>query len=98
MPAFYVTLYRWTDRGVQNITDTVTRARQAIAAAEKPGERLLLLYGHKDDMIWSVSGKSQDEEGAMAFNMNLSKVGNVRTETLRAFAIDEMERMLKKVT
>jgi uncharacterized protein with GYD domain len=33
----------------------------------------------------------------MAFTMTLSKAGNVRTETLRAFTSNEMESILKKV-
>ncbi len=78
MPA-YVTLYRWTDRGVQNITDTVTRARQAIAAAEKAGGKITTLVWTQGRYDLVSFGEWPDEEGAMAFNMNLSKVGNVRT-------------------
>lgn len=42
-------------------------------------------------------GEMPNEEAMMAFALTMSKAGNVRTETLRAFGLDEMEKILKKI-
>ena len=38
-----------------------------------------------------------DEETATAFLLTLAKLGNLRSETLRAFSAEEMRRILQKV-
>ena len=37
----YITLVKWTEQGVRNVKDTVTRVEQVRAAAEKSGGRLI---------------------------------------------------------
>ena len=93
----YMTLYRWTEQGVKNLNDTVNRARQAIAAAEKAGAKIKALVWTQGQYDLIGFGEFPDEASAMAFNMGLSKLGNLRTETLRAFSMEEIEGILKKV-
>ena len=95
--AMYVTLYRFTEQGAKTINDTVTRARQAIAAAEKAGGKVTVLLWTQGQYDLVGIGEWASEEAAMAFSMSVSKLGNVRTETLRAFNAEEMERILKKI-
>ena len=93
----YVTLYRFTEQGAKTINDTTTRARQAVAAAEKAGGKITTLVWTQGQYDLVAIGDWPDESSAIAFNMTLSKAGNVRTETLRAFTSDEMDSILKKV-
>ncbi len=94
----YVVLYNWTDQGVKNLTETVTRARQATAAAEKAGGKITSLFWTLGRYDLIGFGEWPDEASAIAFNMSLGKLGNVRTETLRAFTMEEMEKIVKKVS
>jgi uncharacterized protein with GYD domain len=96
MPAF-VTLIRWTDQGIQTVKDTVDRSRQLIAALEKMGGKSLAVYYTQGRYDLVAVGELPDAETAMAFALIMSKGGNVRTETLRAFSLEEVETILKKV-
>jgi uncharacterized protein with GYD domain len=41
--------------------------------------------------------QAPDEASAMALNMSLCALGNVRTQTLRAFSADEMKPIVAKM-
>ncbi len=96
MPAF-VTLIRWTDQGIREVKDTVARSRQLIAALEKMGGKATGVYYTQGRYDLVCVGELPDAETAMAFAVTMSKEGNVRTETLRAFSLEEVEKILKKV-
>ena len=95
--AVYVILYRFTEQGAKSVADTVTRARQAIAAAEKAGGKIVELFWTQGQYDLVGIGEWPTDEAAIAFNLSISKLGFVRTETLRAFRAEEMEKILKKV-
>ncbi len=94
----YVVLYKWTEQGAKNNNETVTRARQVIAAAEKAGGKITSLFWTLGRYDLVGFAEWPDEASAIAFNMSLGKLGNVRTETLRAFTMEEMEKIVKKVS
>ena len=92
-----VTLYRWTDQGLRNVKDTVKRTQAAISALEKAGWKVTLYWTQGQyDMVVIVEG-SGDEDAGNAILLGILQAGNVRTETMRAFNAEEMERILKKV-
>ncbi len=96
MPA-YVMLLKWTDQGIRDVKDTVTRSRQLTATLEKVGGKAIAIYYTQGRYDMVTVGEVPNEETAMAFAVTMGKSGNVRTETLRAFSLDEMEGILKKV-
>ena len=96
MPA-YVGLFQWTDQGVRNVKDTVTRSRELVAAFQKVGGKLIAFYYTQGRYDMVTVGEVPNEETMMAFMLTVGKAGNVRTETLRAFSLDEVENILKKV-
>jgi len=96
MPA-YVMLIRWTDQGVRSVKDTVTRSRELIATLEKVGGKAIAVYYTQGRYDMITIGEVPNEETMMAFSLTMSKAGNVRTETLRAFSLAETESILKKV-
>jgi len=94
MPA-YVTLCRFTERGARDVKETVARAREAIASVEKAGGKLTVYWTQGQyDLVCFAEGS---EELAMITSLAQAKSGAIRVETLRAFSIDEMDRLLKKV-
>ena len=94
MPA-YVILCRFTESGAREVKSTVARAREAIAAVEKSGGKLTVYWTQGQyDLVCFAEGS---EELATIMSLAQAKSGSIRVETLRAFSIDEMERLLKKV-
>ncbi len=93
----YVVLTRWTDQGVRTVKETVQRAQQFRADCERRGIKV-------HDFLWTqgrydtvVSLEAPDEQTMMAAMLALGNLGNVRTETLRAFTEGEMEETLRKI-
>jgi uncharacterized protein with GYD domain len=95
--ATYVVLINWTDQGVRNAKDSVQRARAFSADVERRGGRLLGIYWTQGwyDIVATV--EVPDEQTAMAALLAVSGLGNVRTETLRAFNESELTSILQKV-
>jgi uncharacterized protein with GYD domain len=55
-------------------------------------------------MYWTLGSRdtvvvfeAPDDETAAALVMSVSSLGNVRSETLRAFSVDEMKKTLGKM-
>ena len=93
----YLTLYNWTDQGIKVVKETVTRADQATKAIEQAGGRVLGIYWTQGRYDLVAIAEWPDEDTAMAFALQLATVGNVHSETMRAFSRDDMQRILGKL-
>ena len=51
----------------------------------------------QDDGAW-VAVDAPDEETATALTLSVASLGNIRTETLRAFSAEEMSGILAKMS
>ena len=94
----YVSLIRWTDQGIRAAKDTMSRYEQARAQVERMGGRLTSTYWTQGSYDIVVISEFPDEETAMAFLLALGSQGNLRTETLRAFSAEEMQRVFQKMS
>ena len=95
--AKYVSLLQFTDQGIRNVKDSVKRAAAATAEAEKMGAKVT-------DAFWTMGAydvvlllDSPDDETVSAFSLKLGSLGNVKSQTMRAFRREEMESILVKV-
>ncbi len=90
----YVVLYRFTDQGRKNVKDTVKRAAEVRKRNEERGFKVLGHYWTtgRYDLVTVVDAPS--EEAMAAGLMGIAEVGNVSSETLRAFTDKEMERIM----
>jgi len=91
--ATYIALLRFTDQGIRNIKDSPERAGAVTAMAAKLGVTVKGFYytaGHYDGV---VIAEGSDEAVAAAL-LKIGSMGNVRSETLRAFTLDEAKRMI----
>ena len=93
----YVTLVKWTDQGIKNVKETVARTEAARQAAEQAGGRLIAAYWTQGRYDVIVISEWPDEESAAAMMLQIGMAGNARSETLRAFTAEEMQRILQKV-
>jgi uncharacterized protein with GYD domain len=93
----YVTLLKFTERGVHHVKDTVKREEAFKSRAKKHGvtvkEAIWTLGAHDGVAIF----EAPDDETATALILSAEELGNVRTETMRGFTAAEMEKLLAKV-
>ena len=95
--AKFVTLYKLTDQGIRNIKNAPARIRQATAVWEATGGKLLAIYSTLGPYDYVTISESEDDEAAAAFSLGVGALGNVTTLTMRAFDIEEFERIVDKV-
>jgi uncharacterized protein with GYD domain len=93
----FVLLVNFTDQGARNIKDTLNRAEAFKAMAAKSGVKvnsLLWTLGQHDVV---VCAEASDDLTATALSMSATALGNVRTQTLKAFDATDMEKILAKM-
>ena len=93
----YVILVDWTEEGARRVTETTQRAQQVTQMIAQMGGRVEALYWTqgRHDLVGIID--APDEETAAAVGLRAGMAGAVRTETMRAFDAEEMERILVKV-
>jgi uncharacterized protein with GYD domain len=90
----YVVLAKFTEQGVRNAKDSPKRADAFKEMAKTFGvsvKELVWTQG-RYDVVTVV--EAPDESSAMSLSLSLSALGNVRTETLRAFSAAEMTKIV----
>lgn len=93
----YVVLSNYTEQGMRNIKEAPKRAEAFKALAKEHHctvKELLWTHGHYD--IVTVI-EAPDEASASALGLSVGKLGNIRSQTLRAFPAEEMAKILDKV-
>lgn len=95
--ANYIMLFQFTDQGIRNVRDTTKRAAAAGQLARKMGVKI-------KDFFWTLGRfdgvlviEAPNDEAATAFSLKVSSVGNVKSQTLRAFRSKEMDAILRKI-
>ncbi len=95
--ATYIALVNFTDQGVRQIRQTTERAKTLVSAAARLGVRIKDIYWTMGAFDAVFTAESPDDETMTAFAMSMGSLGNIRTQTLRAFSAEEMNGILKKV-
>lgn len=87
----YVLLTTFTDAGIEHVRDSPERTRHAKELVESLGgtwREFFVTMGRYDGVV--IADFPDDETAAQAV-LTLAESGNVTTETLRAFGLDEFE-------
>ena len=94
----YVILIDWAEQGIKNVKDTVKRAKSFEGAIEKAGGKSLGFYYTigRYDMVAIVQAPT--DEAIASVLLSLGSLGNVRTETLKAFSTDEAANIIEKLS
>jgi uncharacterized protein with GYD domain len=93
----YVALINWTDQGIKNVRDTVERYDRSTELAKKHGVRFEQIYWTVGPHDIVAIAEVPDDESVSAFLLELSSVGNVRSNTLRAYDREEMLGILERL-
>ena len=96
--ATYIVLANFTEQGIRNVKDSPQRADAFKDMAKKSGATV-------KDVFWTLGQydavaivEAPDDVSATALGLSVAKLGNVRTQTLRAFSAAEMKNILGKVS
>jgi uncharacterized protein with GYD domain len=94
--ATFITLANFTDQGVKAIKESPDRFDAVKALAEKLGIAIKSFHYTigQYDMVLTIEGT---EEAALTLALKIGSLGNVRTQTLRAYGVDEMKKVLGKM-
>jgi uncharacterized protein with GYD domain len=94
--ATFISLLSFTDQGIRNVKDSPDRYEAFRAMAEKLGVRVKDMYytvGHYD----IVAVMEGSDEAVTTALLKVASLGNVRTETLRGFSLDDMKKIIGKM-
>jgi uncharacterized protein with GYD domain len=96
--ATYIVLGNYTDQGIRNIKDAPKRTEAVKEMAKKTGVTLKETFWTLGTYDFVSLIEAPNDETIIAFGMSVGALGNVRTQTLRAFSATEMAGILGKVT
>jgi uncharacterized protein with GYD domain len=95
--ATYISLVQFTDKGIQAAKETTQRVAEWAAKVQSKGVSI-------KEMYWTLGRYDQvcifnapDDQTAASVLLAADMLGNIRTETLRAFTASDMEEILGKV-
>jgi len=93
----YVVLAKFTDQGIKGAKDSVKRAEAFKQMAKKFGVTV-------KDIVWTQGRydivtivEAPDELTGTALNLSIGALGNIRTESLRAFSAADMATIIGKM-
>ena len=95
--ATYVVLARFTEQGVKNAKDSPKRAEAFRQMAETFGVTVKDIFWTQGRYDIVIVIDAPDELSATALNLSLSALGNIRTESLRAFSSTDMLKIVAKM-
>src|SRR6266436_15570 len=93
----YVVLAKFTDQGIRNAKDSPKRADAFKQMAKTFGVTVKDIFWTQGryDIVTIV--EAPDESSAMSLSLSLGALGNVRTESLRAFSAADMATIVGKM-
>jgi uncharacterized protein with GYD domain len=92
--ATYIILFRFTQQGIKNIKDSPDRVDAAKQTFRAMGAEVKEFYSvmGKYDTVFVV--EAPDDKAIAKLTLAIGSLGNVRTETLRAFTEDEYRKII----
>ena len=96
--ATYILFATYTEQGIRGIKDTVKRAAAVKELAAKAGANMKETYWTLGQFDVVAVLEAPDDETMTAFSLSVAKLGNVKTQTLRAFSSKDMEGIIGRLT
>ena len=92
----YISLVQFTDKGIQAAKETTQRVTDWAAKVKSMGVSIKGMYwtlGHYDQVCVF---EAPNDETAASVLLGADMLGNIRTQTMRAFTSSEMKSILDK--
>jgi uncharacterized protein with GYD domain len=95
--ATYIMLATYTAQGLKGIKDTLKRTEAVREFAKKAGVTMRESYWTLGAYDVVAVFDAPDDETMTAFSLSVARLGNVKTQTLRAFSAKDMGTVLGKM-
>lgn len=97
--ATYIVLFGYTDQGIMNIKDSHARIKAAKKTFQDLGANVKDFYSvvgfGQYDTLFVV--EAPDDETVSKASLKIGSLGNVRTDTHRAFTEEEFQRIVSNL-
>ncbi len=90
----FISLMNFTDQGIRNIKESPDRAEAFKTMAQKAGVTVKDIYWTVGQYDVVVVLDGPDDEAVTSALLGLCSLGNMRTQTMRAFSAEEMGRII----
>ena len=95
--ATYISLVQFTDKGIHAAKETTQRIADWAAKVQSKGVSIKQMYWTLGQYDQVCIFEAPDDETAASVLLAADMLGNIRTQTMRAFTASEMEKILAKV-
>ena len=93
----YVVLAKFTDQGIRNAKESPKRAEAFKELAKTFGVTVKDIFWTQGRYDTVSIVEAPDESSAMSLSLSLGALGNIRTESLRAFTAADMATIVGKM-
>ncbi len=94
--AQYISLVNWTDQGIRNVKESPKRADAVMRTAKRLGAEMQIFYTLGEYDLIALTDAENDET-VMQLLLEIGKLGNVRTKTLKAWTPAEASQIIAKL-
>ncbi len=95
--ATFIALIDFTEQGIRNINETTNRSDSLVATAEKMGIKIRDVFWTSGVHDGVLIFEAPDDETASALMLYIGSLGNVRTQSLRAYSKPEMNKIIAQM-
>jgi len=92
----YISLGNWTEQGIKNVKESPKRADAVTALANRLGAKMQIFYTMGRYDIVAVT-EAPNDDVAMQLLLEIGKLGNVKTQTLKAWTTSEATKVSSKL-
>ena len=93
----YIVLAKFTDQGIRNAKESPKRAEAFKELAKTFGVTVKDIFWTQGRYDTVTIVEAPDESSAMSLSLSLGALGNIRTESLRAFSAADMAAIVGKM-
>jgi len=93
----YISLVKFTEKGVQNAKQTTQRLAAWAAKVQSMGVTIKQMYWTLGEYDQVCIFEAPDDETAASVLLAADMLGNIRSQTMRAFTATEMDKILAKI-
>jgi uncharacterized protein with GYD domain len=93
----YISLVKFTEKGIQNARQTTQRLADWSAKVQSMGVTIKQMYWTLGEYDQVCIFEAPDDETAASVLLAADMLGNIRSQTMRAFTAAEMDKILARI-
>ena len=90
----YITLFKWTQKGIENVKDSPKRLDKVKEAVKSAGGKMQAFYLTMGQYDGITISEAPSDEAFTKTMLAIASAGAIKTETLRAFTEEEYRKLI----